>query len=119
MGNTQILNKNQGIAIQKYLITGRAWLYHTLSEGSFESYLACMLRDTKTLKKQYFPHALVRDADRTNQLINLLAGLENVSFTLQLVCNIRIEFSSFTNKQDGIIARKHNKLWVIRYTLSA
>ncbi|XP_058801493.1 pleckstrin homology domain-containing family M member 2 isoform X2 [Phymastichus coffea] len=63
---------------------GRAWLYHTLSEGSFESYLACMLRDTKTLKKQYFPHALVRDVDNTNQLINLLAGLENVSFTLQL-----------------------------------
>ncbi|XP_023246798.1 uncharacterized protein LOC106637564 isoform X2 [Copidosoma floridanum] len=72
---------------------GRAWLYHTLSEGSFESYLACMLRDVKTLKKQYFPHALVRDADRTNQLINLLVGLENVSFTLQLdvtyldICN--------------------------------
>ncbi|OXU18099.1 hypothetical protein TSAR_007610 [Trichomalopsis sarcophagae] len=72
---------------------GRAWLYHTLSEGSFESYLACMLRDIKTLKKQYFQHALVRDADRTNQLINLLAGLENVSFTLQLdvtyldICN--------------------------------
>lgn len=66
-------------------IVGRAWLYHTLSEGSFESYLACMLRDNKTLKKQYFQHALVRDADRTNQLINLLAGLENVSFTLQLV----------------------------------
>ncbi|XP_031827223.1 pleckstrin homology domain-containing protein pruning defect 1 isoform X2 [Nomia melanderi] len=63
---------------------GRAWLYHTLSEGSFESYLACLLRDTKTLKKQYFPHALVRDADKTNQLVNLLAGLENVSFTLQL-----------------------------------
>lgn len=70
---------------KKILITGRAWLYHTLSEGSFESYLACMLRDTKNLKKQYFSHALVRDADRTNQLINLLAGLENVSFTLQLV----------------------------------
>ncbi|XP_014226949.2 pleckstrin homology domain-containing family M member 2 [Trichogramma pretiosum] len=72
---------------------GRAWLYHTLSEGSFESYLACMLRDAKNLKKQYFPHALVRDADRTNQLVNLLAGLENVSFTLQLdvtyldICN--------------------------------
>ncbi|XP_043507340.1 pleckstrin homology domain-containing family M member 2 isoform X2 [Frieseomelitta varia] len=72
---------------------GRAWLYHTLSEGSFESYLACLLRDTKTLKKQYFPHALVRDADKTNQLVNLLAGLENVSFTLQLdvtyldICN--------------------------------
>ncbi|KAG5323179.1 PKHM2 protein, partial [Pseudoatta argentina] len=72
---------------------GRAWLYHTLSEGSFESYLACLLRDAKTLKKQYFPHALVRDADKTNQLINLLAGLENVSFTLQLdvtyldICN--------------------------------
>nr|XP_034186856.1 LOW QUALITY PROTEIN: pleckstrin homology domain-containing family M member 2 [Osmia lignaria] len=63
---------------------GRAWLYHTLSEGSFESYLACLLRDTKTLKKQYFPHALVRDVDKTNQLVNLLAGLENVSFTLQL-----------------------------------
>lgn len=69
---------------------GRAWLYHTLSEGSFESYLACLLRDTKTLKKQYFPHALVRDADKTNQLVNLLAGLENVSFTLQLVCRIII-----------------------------
>lgn len=67
---------------------GRAWLYHTLSEGSFESYLACLLRDTKTLKKQYFPHALVRDADKTNQLVNLLAGLENVSFTLQLVRRI-------------------------------
>ncbi|CAK9831940.1 Pleckstrin homology domain-containing family M member 2 [Anthophora retusa] len=72
---------------------GRAWLYHTLSEGSFESYLACLLRDTKTLKKQYFPHALVRDADKANQLVNLLAGLENVSFTLQLdvtyldICN--------------------------------
>ncbi|KAF7383056.1 hypothetical protein HZH68_014905 [Vespula germanica] len=72
---------------------GRAWLYHTLSEGSFESYLACLLRDSKTLKKQYFPHALVRDADKTNQLVNLLAGLENVSFTLQLdvthldICN--------------------------------
>ncbi|XP_012288630.1 pleckstrin homology domain-containing family M member 2 [Orussus abietinus] len=72
---------------------GRAWLYHTLSEGSFESYLACLLRDTSTLKKQYFPHALVRDADKTNQLVNLLAGLENVSFTLQLdvtyldICN--------------------------------
>lgn len=72
---------------------GRAWLYHTLSEGSFESYLACLLRDTKTLKKQYFPHALVRDVDKTNQLVNLLAGLENVSFTLQLdvtyldICN--------------------------------
>jgi len=65
--------------------TGRAWLYHTLSEGSFESYLACLLRDSKTLKKQYFPHALVRDVDKTNQLVNLLAGLENVSFTLQLV----------------------------------
>lgn len=65
---------------------GRAWLYHTLSEGSFESYLGCLLRDTKTLKKQYFSHALVRDADKTNQLVNLLAGLENVSFTLQLVC---------------------------------
>ncbi|XP_043483128.1 pleckstrin homology domain-containing family M member 2 isoform X1 [Leptopilina heterotoma] len=63
---------------------GRAWLYHTLSEGSFESYLACLLRDTHTLKKQYFPHALVRNPDKTNQLINLLAGLENVSFTLQL-----------------------------------
>ncbi|EFN65308.1 Pleckstrin-like proteiny domain-containing family M member 2 [Camponotus floridanus] len=63
---------------------GRAWLYHTLSEGSFESYLGCLLRDTKTLKKQYFSHALVRDADKTNQLVNLLAGLENVSFTLQL-----------------------------------
>ncbi|RLU19751.1 hypothetical protein DMN91_008308 [Ooceraea biroi] len=63
---------------------GRAWLYHTLSEGSFESYLACLVRDTKTLKKQYFPHALVRDVDKTNQLVNLLAGLENVSFTLQL-----------------------------------
>ncbi|KAJ8687505.1 hypothetical protein QAD02_023299 [Eretmocerus hayati] len=72
---------------------GRAWLYHTLSEGSFESYLACMLRDTKNLQKQYFAHALVRDADKTNQLINLLVGLENVSFTLQLdvtyldICN--------------------------------
>ncbi|XP_011306068.1 pleckstrin homology domain-containing family M member 2 [Fopius arisanus] len=72
---------------------GRAWLYHTLSEGSFESYLACFLRDTVSLKKQYFPHALVRDADKTHQLINLLAGLENVSFTLQLdvtyldICN--------------------------------
>ncbi|KAF7994838.1 hypothetical protein HCN44_004310 [Aphidius gifuensis] len=72
---------------------GRAWLYHTLSEGSFESYLACFLRDFITLKKQYFPHALVRDADKTHQLINLLAGLENVSFTLQLdvtyldICN--------------------------------
>ncbi|XP_043488896.1 pleckstrin homology domain-containing family M member 2 [Polistes fuscatus] len=72
---------------------GRAWLYHTLSEGSFESYLACLLRDTKTLKKQYSQHALVRDADKTNQLVNLLAGLENVSFTLQLdvtyldICN--------------------------------
>ncbi|XP_076663253.1 pleckstrin homology domain-containing protein pruning defect 1 isoform X2 [Andrena cerasifolii] len=72
---------------------GRAWLYHTLSEGSFESYLACLLRDTKTLKKQYLTHALVRDADKTNQLVNLLAGLENVSFTLQLdvtyldICN--------------------------------
>ncbi|XP_067213080.1 pleckstrin homology domain-containing family M member 2 isoform X2 [Linepithema humile] len=72
---------------------GRAWLYHTLSEGSFESYLACLLRDSKTLKKQYFPHALVRDVDKTNQLVNLLAGLENVSFTLQLdvtyldICN--------------------------------
>jgi hypothetical protein len=65
---------------------GRAWLYHTLSEGSFESYLACLVRDTTTLKKQYFPHALVRDVDKTNQLVNLLAGLENVSFTLQLVC---------------------------------
>ncbi|XP_066593386.1 pleckstrin homology domain-containing family M member 2 [Prorops nasuta] len=63
---------------------GRAWLYHTLSEGSFESYLACLLRDAQTLQKQYFPHALVRDIDKTNQLINLLAGLENVSFTLQL-----------------------------------
>ncbi|XP_043283089.1 pleckstrin homology domain-containing family M member 2 [Venturia canescens] len=72
---------------------GRAWLYHTLSEGSFESYLACLLRDSSTLKKQYAPHALVRDADKTHQLINLLAGLENVSFTLQLdvtfldICN--------------------------------
>ncbi|XP_011495840.1 PREDICTED: pleckstrin homology domain-containing family M member 2 [Ceratosolen solmsi marchali] len=72
---------------------GRAWLYHTLSEGSFESYLACMIRDIKTVKKEYFPHALIRDADKTNQLINLLAGLENVSFTLQLdvtyldICN--------------------------------
>ncbi|KAH0951760.1 hypothetical protein HN011_003151 [Eciton burchellii] len=72
---------------------GRAWLYHTLSEGSFESYLACLVRDTTTLKKQYFPHALVRDVDKTNQLVNLLAGLENVSFTLQLdvtyldICN--------------------------------
>ncbi|XP_034945918.1 uncharacterized protein prd1 isoform X1 [Chelonus insularis] len=72
---------------------GRAWLYHTLSENIFESYLACFLRDTVTLKKQYFPHALVRDADKTHQLINLLAGLENVSFTLQLdvtyldICN--------------------------------
>ncbi|XP_046741434.1 pleckstrin homology domain-containing family M member 2 isoform X2 [Diprion similis] len=72
---------------------GRAWLYHTLSEGSFESYLACLLRDVKTLQKQYFTHALVRDVDKTIQLVNLLAGLENVSFTLQLdvtyldICN--------------------------------
>ncbi|KAK0166773.1 hypothetical protein PV327_004259 [Microctonus hyperodae] len=72
---------------------GRAWLYHTLSEGSFESYLACFLRDSVTLRKQYFPHALVRDCDKTHQLINLLAGLENISFTLQLdvtyldICN--------------------------------
>lgn len=74
-------------ALKKILLgfAGRAWLYHTLSEGSFESYLACLLRDCVTLKKQYFPHALVRDADKTHQLINLLAGLENVSFTLQLV----------------------------------
>ncbi|KAH0549862.1 uncharacterized protein LOC123261517 [Cotesia glomerata] len=72
---------------------GRAWLYHTLSESIFESYLACFLRDINILKKQYFPHALVRDSDKTHQLINLLAGLENVSFTLELdvtyldICN--------------------------------
>ncbi|XP_074109615.1 pleckstrin homology domain-containing protein pruning defect 1 isoform X2 [Cotesia typhae] len=72
---------------------GRAWLYHTLSESIFESYLACFLRDINILKKQYFPHALVRDTDKTHQLINLLAGLENVSFTLELdvtyldICN--------------------------------
>jgi pleckstrin family protein M 2 len=65
-------------------------LYHTLSEGSFESYLACMIRDIKTVMKEYLPHALIRDADKTNQLINLLAGLENVSFTLQLVCKVKL-----------------------------
>lgn len=78
------------IIVYLHVFLGRAWLYHTLSEGSFESYLACLLRDTKILKKQYFPHALVRDADKTNQLVNLLAGLENVSFTLQLVCRITL-----------------------------
>ncbi|XP_069698752.1 pleckstrin homology domain-containing family M member 2 isoform X2 [Periplaneta americana] len=61
---------------------GRAWLYYTLTEGSLQSYVLCLSRDAKTLHRHYTAVALIRDTPRTQQLLTLLAGLEQVQFNL-------------------------------------
>ncbi|PSN50559.1 hypothetical protein C0J52_03512 [Blattella germanica] len=61
---------------------GRAWLYYTLTEGSLQSYLHCLCRDVKVLHRYYVTQALLRDTSRTQQLLTLLAGLEQVQFNL-------------------------------------
>ncbi|KAJ9574025.1 hypothetical protein L9F63_008551 [Diploptera punctata] len=61
---------------------GRAWLYHTLTEGSLQSYLYCVCHDLKILHRYYVAQAILRDTSRTQQLFTLLAGLEQVQFNL-------------------------------------
>ncbi|XP_033606940.1 pleckstrin homology domain-containing family M member 2 isoform X2 [Cryptotermes secundus] len=61
---------------------GRAWLYHTLTEGSLQSYLHCLSQDVRILCRHYVTQALIRDTPRTQQLLTLLAGLEHVQFNL-------------------------------------
>jgi hypothetical protein len=64
---------------------GRAWLYHTLTEGSLLSYLYCLCRDVNILHRHYMTQALLRDTPHTQRLFTLLAGLEQVQFNLDLV----------------------------------
>jgi hypothetical protein len=67
---------------------GQAWLYHTLTEGSLQSYLHCLCQDVRILHRHYVTQALIRDTPRTQQLFTLLAGLEHVQFNLDLVSTL-------------------------------
>ncbi|XP_021914411.1 pleckstrin homology domain-containing family M member 2 isoform X2 [Zootermopsis nevadensis] len=61
---------------------GRAWLYHTLTEGSLQSYVHCLCQDVDILHRHYVTQALLRDTPSTQQFLTLLAGLEQVQFNL-------------------------------------
>lgn len=64
---------------------GRAWLYHTLTEGSLQSYVHCLCQDVDILHRHYVTQALLRDTPSTQQFLTLLAGLEQVQFNLDPV----------------------------------
>jgi pleckstrin homology domain-containing family M member 2 len=66
-------------------ILGRAWLYHSLNEGSLEGYLRTFTREGNLLGKHYFKYALMRDEQRRDLLLGLLASIQDISFDLALV----------------------------------
>jgi pleckstrin homology domain-containing family M member 2 len=65
--------------------TGRAWLYHSLNEGSLEGYLRTFAREGNLLGKHYFKYSLMRDELRMDLLLGLLASIQDISFDLALV----------------------------------
>ncbi|XP_065339117.1 uncharacterized protein prd1 isoform X2 [Cloeon dipterum] len=63
-----------------------SWLYHSLNEGSLEGYLRTFSREGNLLGKHYFNYAFLRDEQRRDLLIGLLASLQGVCFELALQC---------------------------------
>ncbi|XP_076357921.1 pleckstrin homology domain-containing family M member 2-like isoform X2 [Tachypleus tridentatus] len=63
---------------------GRAWLFHALNESTLEGYIRSFLQNPKIVRKYYMQPALLRDEQRTQLLITIVAGLEFVPFQLQL-----------------------------------
>ncbi|GLH01886.1 Uncharacterized protein GBIM_07930, partial [Gryllus bimaculatus] len=61
---------------------GLIWLHHTLMEGSLQSYLLCLSNDNTTLRRYYTSRSILRDPSCSQQLLTLLAGLENISFIM-------------------------------------
>lgn len=60
-------------------------MYHSLNEGSLEGYLRTFAREGNLLGKHYFKYGLMRDEQRRDLLLGLLASIQDISFDLALV----------------------------------
>jgi hypothetical protein len=100
---------------------GRAWLYHTLTEGTLQSYLHCVCQDVDILHRYYVTQALIRDTPHTQQLLTLLAGLEQVQFNLDPVSTpiqlcIYMHFLMFSSLVFPVFILMFSSLHLLSYT---
>ncbi|XP_052213431.1 pleckstrin homology domain-containing family M member 2-like [Dreissena polymorpha] len=65
---------------------GRAWLLMALNESLLESYLRCYQGNNSLVESFYVRDALVRDQDKFEVLLTVIAGLEKTEF--QLECDV-------------------------------
>ncbi|GAB6022657.1 pleckstrin y domain containing, M (with RUN domain) member 2 [Chamberlinius hualienensis] len=70
---------------------GYAWLHLAINDHTLESYLQFVMSDQTDVKKFYMPNAMLRDLQRLNVLVMLLAGLEHLplSITWDDFCKFR------------------------------
>lgn len=64
---------------------GRAWICQALNENMLESYIASFMENHKILEKHYLKPALLRDNNRMQVVLTLMAGLEFIEFDLTVV----------------------------------
>ncbi|XP_038077828.1 pleckstrin homology domain-containing family M member 2-like [Patiria miniata] len=62
----------------------RAWLYKSLNDTSLESYLRCFQENPSTMRKYYVETGMLRDKQRVMVLQTLIAGLDYVTFDLEI-----------------------------------
>lgn len=63
---------------------GYVWLYLTFVENSLDSYLRMVLLEVKAVRSYYKNFAILRDEERCEILLNLIAGVESLTFTIDI-----------------------------------
>ena len=81
-------------------VAGRAWLYLALTDHLLESYLRCFITNQASIRHFYAKEALVLDQQRMEILLTVAAGLEFITFQLDVVSSFLI--ASVLGKPDWL-----------------
>ncbi|XP_059468838.1 uncharacterized protein LOC132192756 [Neocloeon triangulifer] len=89
-----------------------AWLYHSLNEGSLESYLRAFAREGNLVSKHFYKFALLRDEQQRDLLVGLLASIQDFSFdiALQSFESVKSSEDSLPSPEDSGIATADSDL---------
>lgn len=93
---------NAVIILFVFDLTGRAWLHMALTEGTLESYIGALVRESADcpreeleesrclLRKHYAPRALLRDPLRASRFLAALFPIRSAHFCLELVSHVSL-----------------------------